>query len=260
MKKQKPVTEEQGERAPLWIISFADMISLLMAFFVMLLTMSTSKSGKIANEGEGIFEATIYGFKKSIEGFGMPTVFGGKADLYGKPKEALYFDSHKTYYPVSGGNETAGRTIDAREERIRRVFSRLGRYAKTYKSQLQWGQPDFVVTPIAFGQGQFALDEPAKQFLAKFTADLQESAVEKLKLYVVGLASGEKTEGQQWMVSAKRADAAADFIRGNLPAGSNWSVYSWGAGTGGDWVVRDSVVSGQSSIFIGVVRENKPSD
>jgi hypothetical protein len=38
--KPKPPEEESGESAPLWIISFADMISLLMAFFVMLTTFS----------------------------------------------------------------------------------------------------------------------------------------------------------------------------------------------------------------------------
>jgi hypothetical protein len=38
--KQQPQEEESGEGAPLWIISFADMISLLMAFFVMLTTFS----------------------------------------------------------------------------------------------------------------------------------------------------------------------------------------------------------------------------
>ncbi len=38
--KPKPQEEESGEGAPLWIISFADMISLLMAFFVMLSTFS----------------------------------------------------------------------------------------------------------------------------------------------------------------------------------------------------------------------------
>jgi len=38
--KQKQQEEESGEGAPLWIISFADMISLLMAFFVMLTTFS----------------------------------------------------------------------------------------------------------------------------------------------------------------------------------------------------------------------------
>lgn len=38
--KPKQQEEEGGEGAPLWIISFADMISLLMAFFVMLSTFS----------------------------------------------------------------------------------------------------------------------------------------------------------------------------------------------------------------------------
>jgi outer membrane protein OmpA-like peptidoglycan-associated protein len=186
-------------------------------------------------------------------------MFGGKTDRYGTPSDAQYFDSHKTYYPVNG-NEKAVRTIDAGEERTRRVFDRIGRQARTYKSQLQWGRPDFVVTPITFGQGQFALDEPAKQFLAKFTTDLQESTTDKIRLYVVGLASEEKNERQQLMLSVKRADAAADFIRGNLPAGNQWAVYSWGAGSGGDWLEHDSTASGLAPIFIGVVRGNQASD
>jgi len=256
MKKQ-PVPEEQGEKAPLWIISFADMISLLMAFFVMLLTMATTKSGLIANEGEGIFEATIYGFKRSIDGYGVPTLFGGKPSQFGTPSEALYFDSHKTYYPINGGNETDSRTIDASEERMRRVFNKIGQNAKTYKSDLQWGQPDFVVTPITFNQGQSVLNEPAKQFLSKWTSDLQESGAQKLKLYVVGLACEEKNEKQQWIISAKRAQAVADFIVSKLPAGNRFSVFSWGVGSAGNWVAQDSSFSAKSPIFIGVVRDNQ---
>ena len=259
MKNKPAVVEEKGEQAPLWIISFADMISLLMAFFVMLLTMASTKSGKIVNEGEGIFEATISGFKRSVEGFGLPEIFGGKQGQYGTSGEVLYFDSHKTYYAVDG-EETTDRTIDATEERIRRVFNRLGKHAKTCKSQLQWGQPDLVVTPITFKRGQFVLDASAKDFLTKFTTDLQESSAEQLKLYIVGLASRETGEKQQWILSAKRAETVADFIRGNLPSGSQWSIYSWGAGTGGDWVVQDSVIAEQSPVFIGVVRGTPPSE
>jgi len=259
MKKQ-PVQEEEGEKAPLWIISFADMISLLMAFFVMLLTMATTKSGLIANEGEGIFEATIYGFRKAIDGYGVPTLFGGKPDKYGTPSDALYFDSHKTYYPINGGEQAEGRTIDAGEERLKRVFNRIDKQAKTYKTQLQWGKPDFVVTPVTFNQGQYSLDEQDKLFLSKFITDLQESSTDKLRLYVVGLASREKDEKQRWILSAKRAEATADFIRANMPSNGQWSVYSWGADQGGDWVVSDTSAAGQSPIFIGVVRDNQSSN
>ena len=57
--KPKPQEEESGEGAPLWIISFADMISLLMAFFVMLTTFSgfgpkeSAKLRKVINVGTG---------------------------------------------------------------------------------------------------------------------------------------------------------------------------------------------------------------
>jgi flagellar motor protein MotB len=254
VKNKAPIVEECGEKSPLWIISFADMISLLMAFFVMLLTMANEKSGHIANEGEGIFEATIAGFKKSSGILGIGA-FGGDPTKRGPSKNSVSFDSHQTYYPIKE-NETSGRTIDAAEERVRRVFNRLGNHAKTAKSQLSWGQPDFVVTPIAFKQGIYSLDPPAKDFLIKFTADLQESGNEKLKLYVVGLALQEPEGKQQWLLSAKRADNVADFLRSNMPPGSQWSIYSWGAGTGGDWVIKDSVTAGQS-IFIGVVKDNR---
>jgi outer membrane protein OmpA-like peptidoglycan-associated protein len=250
VKKQTGVTEEKGERAPLWIVSFADMISLLMAFFVMLLTMSTAKSGKLCNEGEGIFEETLYGFRRTIAGFGIP-------GLFGTPGETLYFDSPKVYYPISNGNETdVTRTIDASEERTRRIFQRLDRRAKTYKSVMQGQQPDFVVAPITFGKGQFVLDESAKQFLSKFAANLHKSAAAgRLNLYVVGLAPEEPYEKQQWILSARRAQVVADFLRTNLPSGTEYSVFSWGIGAGGDWVKKDSPISEQSQVSIAVLRK-----
>jgi len=246
-KKQATVAEEKGECAPLWIISFADMISLLMAFFVMLLTMSTSKSGKLCNEGIGPFDQTLFGFRRSIAGFGIPEWFGSS-------DEAPYSDSDRTYYPIGGDSHATSRVIDAHEEKIRRIFHQIERHTKTYKSQIQGRHPDFVVVPITFGKGQFVPDESAKQFLSKFTADLHNSAaVRKLNLYVVGLAPEETDEKQQWILSVRRAQAVADFLRQSLSSEYKWPVYSWGAGPGGDWVAQDSPISKNSQILIAVM-------
>ena len=258
MKKQTAPVEEKGECAPLWIISFADMISLLMAFFIMLMTMSTTDKGILGNEGAGIFEETLYGFKKTIATLGVPELFGGIQGSFGSAEDVLSFDSRRTYYSISDGNDTAAnRTIDAHEERIRRIFNRLDRRVKTFKPQIYGSQPDFIVTPIAFERGQDTLDESARQFLNKFIADLYESSMsDKLNLYVVGLAPQETSEKQRWILSVKRAQAVADFLTNNLPPGTDWSIYSWGTGSGGDWVKKDGPISEQSQILISVLRVN----
>lgn len=254
MRKRKPapVPEEKGESAPLWIISFADMISLLMAFFVMLLTLSSGRSGKLCNTGEGVFHETLYGFRKSIASFGLPGLFGSADDR-------LEFDTPKLYYPTSGeGDPGTIRSIDAREEGLRRTFNQLGRRARTYPSQVQGRRCDFLTVPIRFDDGQSTLNEPARQFLSGFAADLKGFApVEDLRLYVLGLAPEKTTERERWVVSARRAQAVADFLRDALPPETNCRVFSWGAAAGGDWVKKDSPISERSHIAIAVL---KPSD
>jgi outer membrane protein OmpA-like peptidoglycan-associated protein len=231
------------------------MISLLMAFFVMLLTMSTARSGKLCNEDEAIFDRTLSGFRSSIEGFGVPGLFAGAAGLFGGAGDAVDLGRPKTYYPISDANDDTGRTIDAQTERVRRMFQGLQERSETYKSQVRGLRPDFSITPIAFAQGQWLLDESAKRFLTEFVANLQKSSPDDmLKLYVVGTAFQESGEKQQWIVSTRRAEAVAGFLREALRSKSRCQVYAWGCGPGGDWTGPDSPMSKGSQILIAVLR------
>jgi hypothetical protein len=71
--KPKPQEDDSGEGAPLWMISFADMASLLMAFFVMLTTFSTfgpKESAKLRKVIDVALAPNYYGgwFKNSTRG------------------------------------------------------------------------------------------------------------------------------------------------------------------------------------------------
>jgi hypothetical protein len=92
--KPKPQEEDSGEGAPLWIISFADMISLLMAFFVMLTTFSgfgPKESAKLRKVITAALAPTYFGgwFQNPLRGaMGHQMVATGQAET-GSEKPTL---------------------------------------------------------------------------------------------------------------------------------------------------------------------------
>jgi len=115
--KPKPQEEDSGEGAPLWMVSFADMASLLMAFFVMLTTFSgfgPKESIKLRQVIKATLSPNLYGgrFKEQplgrmghqmvasgqgIKGSEKPTLedpSGPGALLESKPKD---FRSQKVF-------------------------------------------------------------------------------------------------------------------------------------------------------------------
>jgi flagellar motor protein MotB len=251
--KRQPIKEEKP-KVPAYIVTFSDMTTLLLTFFVMLLSLSSIQDDEMFHKGRESFSYAI----KSL-GLGM---FAGR-----KPKPD--FGHYKIKYYINEPNEAfVGRSINAKEEKIRKLFNELNRSMKCMPSVIAANKTDFTVTNISFAQGDARLDESAKQFLGSFYSQLQQNYGSRpVKLYVLGLANDQRSEKEQWILSAKRAKAAADYLRSILPSGSdsqiqgstiggwsNWSVYWWGAGPGGDWVRQDSPISKQSQILIAVLR------
>ena len=240
MRRRKPETETKP-KVPAYIVTFSDMTTLLLTFFVMLLSLASVQDPELFYKGRG-------SFIESMRELGLGMLYNRKrAPDFGHVKIKYFIKNPDKLFP--------GRVIDAKEEEIRRVFKKVSRSMKTMRSQIVAKKTNFTVTNIRFPPGEATLNGEAVRFLTEFCLDLQQNPIsEAIKLYVLGLAGDEAVERQQWILSARRAQAVADFLQDTLPSASNWPVYSWGAGPGGDWVGQDSPISKQSHILIAVLR------
>ena len=254
MKPQHQSIEEKGHKVPAYIVTFSDMVTLLLTFFVMLLSLANIHDPELVDIGRD-------SFLQSIRGLGLG-ILSGK-----RPRPDL--DNVKTRYFISKPDKLfEGRTIHAKEEEIRRIFNKLSQSMKTLPSQIVAERTSFSIANVHFSPGGDDLNDPARKFLRGFCLDLQQNVGRKpVELYVLGLASDGKSDKEKWLLSARRARTVADFLRGTLSAAgggqsrrsltggqSKWLVYSWGAGPGGDWVGRDSPISKGSQILIAVLR------
>jgi outer membrane protein OmpA-like peptidoglycan-associated protein len=244
LSRQQQVTEPEGPKVPAYIVTFSDMTTLLLTFFVMLLSLANVQDPELFYRGRG-------SFIQSLRELGLGMLYNRKRGPdFGRVKIKYFIKTPDKSFP--------GRIIDAKEEEIRRIFKEVKRSVETLPSQIVAKKTNFSISKVHFSPGESTLNEAAKKFLNEFCLDLQvagqDLGSEAIKLYVLGLARDEATERQQWILSAKRAKAVADFLHDTLPSASNWPVYSWGAGPGGDWLGQDSPVSEQSQILIAVLR------
>jgi outer membrane protein OmpA-like peptidoglycan-associated protein len=247
MKKNQAQEEGGGEKAPLWIISFADMISLLMAFFVMLQTLATEHTNELFTTGRGKFVVTMGEFKRTINGFGMPGLFGDSADnhSFGVPRKQYNFDSPQTEPAINPA-------ANGEEEKLRRLFTSLSRTAKTDRPQLTGKIQGSTFIPIRFTDAGNQLDSDTTSRLTQYVTMLGHTgtADDTVVYYVVGAAPDISSPSEQWVVSEKRARSVADFLRGALPESVRGNVYYWGAGAGGPWFASTDSIKNQNLVLI----------
>jgi len=243
MKRRSGTPEEVPPKVPGYIVTFSDMVTLLLTFFVLLISMATMQSAELFHAGQ-------HSFLRSIRMLGLGMLPGAK--------QTPDFGEEKIKHFISKPDEKlVVRTIDAKEEEIRRLFKRLARTTTAMPSQIVAKTTKFSITDIRFSPGDATLDEAAKRFLTEFCLNLRQGTVtEKVRFYVLGLASEGATWKEQWLLSARRAQAVAEFLNDALPSELEWPVYSWGAGPGGHWVSPDSPISKQLHILIAVLRAN----
>lgn len=243
------MSEDSGEKVPLWIISFADMITLLLSFFVMLQTMAHSQDATL-------FGASQDSFRRAIAGLGIPDLLFGK-------ETGPTMDYRKLRYPVepAGDNENTSRVIDADDEQIRKLFSEISKQVETRTVNTSEKLLQVLAVPVSFDMQDSLVDEGGRQYLEKFAANLKHSLrSEGTRIYVVGLCGEEVGARQQLMASARRASSVARLLESLLAEKDllcKWRVHCWGAGASTRLLEMSASVPGKSSILIAVTGASK---
>lgn len=249
MRDLKARLRQEKPRVPAYIVTFSDMVTLLLTFFVLLLTLAEVQDPELFNRGRD-------SFWESIRLCGLGALLGTEVTV----ELDLATVKHLTTDPES----SAERTRDEYREQLRRIFERLTESMTTLPSQIMAQSLDFSITDVRFVPGQAALDERAQRSLSRYCTNLQQSVdAENSTLYVLGLAGQEATETEQWLLSAQRAQAVARFLQDRLGKDVSgrvaedappWRVFWWGAGPGGSWAGQDRPDPRKSQILIAVLK------
>jgi hypothetical protein len=243
-RQRKP---DEPNSVPTWIVSFSDMVTLLLAFFVLLQTFANVRDPDLFFVGQG-------SFRRAIAGLGLPAWLFGRED---RPKR----DFVKIKHPTDEGppEHPKPKILDEEDEKIRKLFEDLKSEVTTIAMDLSETTVEVEATPIRFAASQAALDEPARAYLRRFAFDLRQTLDGRgVKLYVIGLAADAVGAREQWLLSARRAaavEACLAELLASVGPDRSWSVYSWGGGPGGPWCRNLGIIPERSSIVLAVVRE-----
>ncbi len=233
--------DEGGPKVPAYIVTFSDMVTLLLTFFVMLLSLATDQDPELYNK-------TRDAFVSSVNNIGLGMLQGHRQN----PEFGKQLVKHTLRSP---DDDTDVRTIDADEEKRRRLFRKVSDSMDALKSQIVGESIQYTVARVRFAPSGSILNPDSMKYLDEFSRNLaQDTQAGQTKLYILGMAADVKGVKQQWILSAKRSQAVAEYLQQVLPNTGQYPVFSWGAGAGGNWVDESGFASAESHIFIGVLR------
>lgn len=217
-RKEQPDVPEDD--IPLWVVSFTDMITLLLAFFVLLQAFAHEPDPQKFFEGQG-------SFKRAIKEFGLPEWNKGKQN---RIRRDWFIRRHAPKPdPESQLNEDP---IDEQEELLQKAFQDIKEKMDTNSENYRFRPLRVTATPILFQTGSDGLTPKDRRYLQQLVVDLQSNLNPRsTAIYVVGLAPNTPNDMQSYILSTLRAETIEHLLRNALTRdGRAWNVYGWGGG------------------------------
>jgi hypothetical protein len=219
----KPKVQEGEPLAPLWILSFGDMITNFLAFFILIQSFSVSQKAELLKVGDG------------PSGVAPSAMIGSANWLFGKRPEAQFGHRQPKYAVESDPNsDSRERIIDAEDEQLRKIYDDLRRQAHTSSSDTS-NRVRLFSTPIRFQPGQADLDVQTLDFLTTLGSEIENVAGQSGKtICVIGTAPDAEPGSPRYILSSLRAQAVRKALAGNLSpqvTGNGSHLLAWGIGT-----------------------------
>jgi flagellar motor protein MotB len=242
--RKKTVTPDDDDDVPLWLVSFTDMITLLLSFFVLLQSIAHIKDPDLFFIGQG-------SFRRAVQNFGIPYWLEGYPDSvprsFVRPKFTMEEDPN---------NYTKARLLDAEDEKIREIFDQIRQEIETdvYTN----GEETIEIRPtqVQFQGHRINVSPESRRELVRVAEELRTGlGGRRVKVYVIGLAPDQPAGTVRWMVSARRARAVEAVLQRILARqlqSGTWTLHSLGAGTSRRWQETFTVSGSPTHIAIAV--------
>ncbi|MHC4561689.1 MAG: flagellar motor protein MotB [Planctomycetota bacterium] len=224
-KKKKIQGDGEGPNVPTWIVSFSDMITLLLSFFVLLQTCTRVRSEELFLVGQGSFRA-------AVRGLGIPTWLLGRRSLPKLKHSRSFFIPEEK----DKDEEIRNEVFDADDEKIRAAFKEMQRQMTTEASDLQLKQIDLKGFQLTFTDEGDGLSSDDRRQLVALAERVRAAVIQRrVSVYVIGFAIEDDPDQRGLVISAERAGAVEQFLRRQFASEIKqleWDIFSWGAGEG----------------------------
>jgi flagellar motor protein MotB len=229
-----------------WVVSFGDMVTNLMACFVMMQAFATTQDKTLFNAGMG-------SYRRAVAQCGLPDWLFGKQD-------GPEFNYRKIKYPTPNDDtkddEDRSRIIDMQEDQIRQAFARMNQAMETSGQQVDDKLLALTRLEVKYPPGGSELDDAGRGAISRLTAELRQGlAGRKVRLCVIGVVVQGDDDRGRWVLSARRARQAETYLRAQLAPdirAGKVELISWGAGEGQEWCRRVGLDRPADSIILAI--------